>query len=146
MPVSVQICECCPVVIDWYLMLCHTQCHQSPTWSIQWPDTSKCVSAPSPLQVSNHSDKVQSLLALMCFLKERCESHQSPRNFVDSSTGRKVLPILITGGISTLDRGAVKSMTLHLWVGNLKPFLVTHSCIPFTACCKGLSMVSRERP
>ena len=35
---------------------------------------------------------------LMCFLNERCESHHSPRNFVDSSTGKDVFPILTTGG------------------------------------------------
>ena len=44
------------------------------------------------------------------------------------------------------DRGAVKCMTLHLWAANLKPFLVAHSCMAFTACCRCLSMVSRERP
>ena len=65
---------------------------------------------------------------LMCFLNERCESHHSPRNFVDSSTGRSVFPILTIGGLSARDRGAVKCMTLHLWAANLKPFLVAHSC------------------
>ena len=73
---------------------------------------------------------------LMCFLKERCESHHSPRNFVESSTDRNVSPILIAGGLGTLDRGAVKCMTLHLWAANLKPFLVAHSCMAFTPCCK----------
>ena len=75
---------------------------------------------------------------LMCFLKESCESHHSPRNFIDSSTGRNVFPILIVGGLWTLDWGAVKCMTLHFWAANLKPFLVTHSCIASTACCKCL--------
>ena len=84
---------------------------------------------------------------LMCFLKERCESsHHSPRNLVDSSTGRGVLPILMLGSLWTFDRGAVKCTTLHLWAANLKPFLVAHSCIAFTACCKCLSVVSKERP
>ena len=83
---------------------------------------------------------------LMCFLNERCESHQSPRNFVDSSTGRSVFPILTMGGLWARDRGAVKCTTLHLWAANLKPFLVAHSCMEFTACCRCLSMVSRERP
>ena len=45
-----------------------------------------------------------------------------------------------------LTRGAVKCMTLHFWAANLKPFLVAHSCMEFIACCKCLSMVSRERP
>ena len=83
---------------------------------------------------------------LMCFLNERCESHHSPRNFVDSSTGRSVFPILTMGGLWARDRGAVKCMTLHLWAANLKPFLVAHSSMAFTACCRCLSMVSRERP
>ena len=39
------------------------------------------------------------LSALMCFLKARCESRHSPRNFVDSSTGRGVFPILMFGGL-----------------------------------------------
>ena len=83
---------------------------------------------------------------LMCFLNERCESHHSPRNFVDSSTSRSVFPILTMGGLWARDRGAVKCMTLHLWAANLKPFLVAHSSMAFTACCRCLSMVSRERP
>ena len=83
---------------------------------------------------------------LMCFLNESCESHHSPRNFVDSSTGRSVFPILTMGGLWARDRGAVKCMTLHLWAANLKPFLVAHSSMAFTACCRCLSMVSRERP
>ena len=73
---------------------------------------------------------------LMCFSNERCESHHSPRNFVDSSTDRNVFPILTMGGLWARDRGAVKCMTLHLWAANLKPFLVAHSCMAFTACCR----------
>ena len=83
---------------------------------------------------------------LMCFLNERCESHHSPRIFVDSSTSRSVFPILTMGGLWARHLGGVKCMTLHLWAANLKPFLVAHSCMAFTACCRCLSMVSRERP
>ena len=83
---------------------------------------------------------------LMCFLNERCESHHSQRNFVDSSTGKSVFPILAMGGLWIRDRDAVKCMTLHLWAANLNPFFVAHSCMAFTACCRCLSMVSRERP
>ena len=75
-----------------------------------------------------------------------CESHHSPRNFADSSTGSNVSPIMIAGGLWILDSGAVKCMILHLWAANLKPFLVVHSCAAFTACCICLSMVPRERP
>ena len=83
---------------------------------------------------------------LMCFLNESCESHHSPRNFVDSSTGRSVFPILTMGGLWARESGAVKCMTLHLWAANLKPFLVAHTPMAFTACYRCLSMVSRERP
>ena len=83
---------------------------------------------------------------LMCFLNEGCESHHRPKNLVDSSTGRSVLPILTMAGLWTRDRGAVKCATLHLWAANLKSFLVAHSCMALTACCRCLSMVSRERP
>ena len=86
------------------------------------------------------------LSTLMCFLNERWESHHCPRNFMDSSTGRSVFPILTMGGLWARDRGAVKCMTLHLWAANLKPFLVAHSCMAFTARCRCLSMVSRECP
>ena len=82
----------------------------------------------------------------MCFLNERCESHHSPRNFVDSSTGSSVFQILAMGGLWARDRDAVKCMTLHLWAAILKPFLVAHSCMAFIACYRCLFMVSRERP
>ena len=75
-----------------------------------------------------------------------CESHHSPRSFVDSSTGRSMSLILIVGGLWALYRGAVKCTTLHLWAANLNPFLVAHSCMAFTACSRSLSMVSRQRP
>ena len=79
---------------------------------------------------------------LMCFLKERCESHHSPRYLVDSSTGRGVFPILMLESLWTLDRGAVKCTTLHLWAANLKPFLVGHSCRP--KFCYSLCWGSRK--
>ena len=84
--------------------------------------------------------------SLMCFLNEKCESHHSRRNFVDSSTGKSAFPILTMGGLWTRDCGAVKCMTLHLWAANLKPLLVAHSCVAFTACCRCIFMMSRERP
>ena len=92
----------------------------------------------------------------MCFLKEPLL--HSPRNFVDTSTGRSVSLILIVcvcvrvcrgggggggggGGVWALFRGAVKCTTLHLWAANLKPFPVAHICMAFTACCRCLSTV-----
>ena len=71
---------------------------------------------------------------LMCFLNDRRESQHSPRNFVDSSVG---------GRLWARDRGAVKCMTLHLWAANLKPFLVAHSSMAFTACYRCLYGVQR---
>ena len=106
------------------------------------PSHSKWVTTPMRLTAFLHCV----FSTLMCFLNDRCESHHSPRNFVDYSTGRSVFPILTMGGLWARDRGAVKCMTLHLWAANLKPFLVAHSCMVFTACCRCLSMVSRERP
>ena len=106
------------------------------------PPHFKCATTRMRLRASLH----WVFSALMCSLKERCESHHSPRNFVDSSTGRSVSLILIVGGLWALYRGAVKCTTLHLWAAKLNPFLVAHSCMAFTVCCKCLSMVSRERP
>ena len=103
------------------------------------PPHFKCATIRMRLKASLHS-------ALICFLKERLESHQRPSNFVDSSTGRGVLPILAVGGRWVRERGAVKCTTLHLCAANLKPFPVAHSCMALTACCKCLSMVSMERP
>ena len=106
------------------------------------PPHFKCATTRMRFRTSLHSV----FSALMCFLKERWESYQSLRNFVDSSTGRGVFPILVFGGHWTLVQGAVKCTTLHLWATNLKPFPVAHSCMALTACCKCLSMVSKERP
>ena len=65
MPVSVQSYECCPVVVGWCLMLCHTQCNHSQTWNEQWHGTaSRVCLCPLPFQVSDHSNEVESLLAL----------------------------------------------------------------------------------
>ena len=147
-PILLQHCGCYRVGVGRYLMLCHIQYIHSLAWIGQWP----CIASGECL-CPRPTSSVRPLgwgwgppCCLQCFLKERCESHQSLRNFVDSSTGRGVLPILIFGGRWTLVRGAVKCMTLHLWAANLKPFSVAHPCMALTACCKCLSMVSRERP
>ena len=129
MPVSIPSCGCCPVVVDRCLMLSHTQCNRSPAWSEQWPGTASEVcfdllptSDEQPLGWGwEHPCTVFS--TLMCFLSEMCESHHSPRNFVDSSAGRSVFPTLTMGDLWVRDRGAVKCTTLHLWAANLKPFL-----------------------
>ena len=152
MPVSVHCYERCPVVVGWCLIPCHTQCNHSPTWNEQWHGTASRVSlSPPHFKWATTRMRLRPSLhcvfsTLMCFLNEGCESHHSPRNFVDSSTGRSVFPILTMGGLWARDRGAVKCMTLHLWAANLKPFLVAHSPMAFTVCYRCLSMVSRERP
>ena len=43
MPVSIESYGCCPVVVDWCLMLSHTQCNRSPGWSERWPGTASGV-------------------------------------------------------------------------------------------------------
>ena len=67
------------------------------------PPHFKCATTRMRLRASLHLV----FSALMCFLNERRESHQSPRNFVDSSTGRGVLSILTVGGRWVLERVAV---------------------------------------
>ena len=104
-PVLAQRSGCCQVVVNWYWMLCHTQYIHNLAWNEQWSGTASAVCL-CPLPTSS----VQPLgwdwaslhwffSALMCSLKERCESNHSPRNFVDSSTGRSVSLILIVGGL-----------------------------------------------
>ena len=103
-PVLVQYCGCCQVVVNWHGILCHTQCIHNLAWSEQWSGTAsavclcppphfKCATTRMRLRASLH----RAFSTLMCSLKERCESHHSPRNFVDSSTGRSVSLILILG-------------------------------------------------
>ena len=83
----------------------------------------------------------------MCSLKEVCKFHHSPRNFVDSSTGRGVSLILIMGGVSGLCVRLQWNVQLYfLWAANLNTFFVARFCMAFIACCRCLSMVSRERP
>ena len=142
MPVSVQSYECCQVVVGWCLMLCHTQCNQSnlerrmARYSIESvslsPPHFRWVTTRMRLRASSHC-----LQHTDVFLKWEVRVLPHPRNFVDSSTGRSVFPILTMGGLWTQDRGAVKCTTLHLWAANLKTF--AHSCMEFTACCRCLS-------
>ena len=121
--VLIQCCGCCPVVTGLNSMLCYTQCTHSPASSKQWLGKASGVCLyPYPLQVCNYTHEVDDLLAMgfkyLCLLKERCESHHKPKNFIESSTGRMVFPILTVVGLWTLDQGVVKCMTLHLWAAN----------------------------
>ena len=151
MAVSIPSYGYCPVVVDRCLMLNHTQCNRSPAWTEQWPGTVSEVSQSPHFKWATTRMRLRASLhcvfsTMMCFLNEMCESHHSRRNFVDPSTGRSVFPTLTVRGLWVRHRVAVKCMTLHSWAANLKPYLVAHSCMSFTACCKCLSMVFRERP
>ena len=75
---------------------------------------------------------------------------QLPANKTLSQTDYNIMlywinvPIIVLW--ASFQDDAVKCTTLHLWAANLKPFLVAHSCMAFTACCRCLFMISRERP
>ena len=64
-PVLLQHYGCYPVGVGRYLMLCHTQYIRNLAWIGQWPCTAsgECL-CPAPLQVCDHSDKVEGLLVL----------------------------------------------------------------------------------
>ena len=42
-PVLAQRCGCCQVVVNWYWMLCHTQCIHNLAWNEQWSGTASIV-------------------------------------------------------------------------------------------------------
>ena len=145
-----QPCGCCLVVVDWYLMLCQAQYICNLVWNGQWSGTASgeylCLLPASSMQTLGWDWGHSVFSVVMCFLKERCESRPSPRNFVDCSTGRGVLPSLTEWDYWTLGCDVVECTTLHSRAANLKSLVVAHSCMAFTACCKCLSMVSREPP
>ena len=96
----------------------------------------ECVSVPSPFKWATTRMRLRASLhcvfsTLMCFLNERWESHHSPRNFVDSSTGKSVFQILTMGGLWARDRGQwnVWHCTCGLQPGShsLSPIPVWHS-------------------
>ena len=153
MPVSVQSYECCPVVVGWCLMPCHTQCNHSQTWNEQWHGTASRVYL-CPLPISSERPlgwgweppcTVSS--AHWCASEMR---GASPTTDQGTSWTPPLAEVCFQssqlGDLWARDRGAVKCMTLHLWAANLKAFLVAHSCMAFTACCRCLFMVSREGP
>ena len=148
-PVSIQSCVCCPVAVVWYPKLCHTQYYHSPAWSEQWPGTASevclCVlptSSEQPL-AWGWAPPCTASSAHWCFFIEGRESHHSMRNFVDSSTGRGVFPILMLGGLWILDRGAVKCTNFCTFSSKPK----TVPCCPFLYgiyCLLKMFMVSRD--
>ena len=148
MPVSVHSYECCPFVVGWcWCCAIHNATIVKLGKTNGTVQNQECL---CPLLISSErplgwgwEPPCTVFSTLVCFLNERCESQHSPRNFVDSSNGRSVFPVLTMGDFWARDRGAVKCMTLHLWATNLKPFLVVHSCMAFTACCKCIYGVQR---
>ena len=129
-------------------MLCHTQYIHNLTWNEQWSGTASAVCL-CPLPTSS----VQALgwdweppciesLVHWCALWRRG---------ANPTTAQGILLIPQLAGVCHQSwlcgaSGAVKCTTLHLCAANLNPFLVAHSCMAFTACCRCLSMVSMERP
>ena len=68
MPVSIQNYSCCPITLDWYSLLCHKQCNQDQLGANNGPvQHQKCVSVPSPFQVGDHLDELQSLVVLCLY-------------------------------------------------------------------------------
>ena len=145
-PVLIQWCENCLVVVGLCLMLCHTQCIRNLDWNKQWFSRAPVVClCPLPIGLDLGRLCAESLTNWRVFLEREVQLHHSLRDFVDSSTDRNASLILILECIWVVDRGAVKCVNLHLWATNLKPILVAHSCMAFTACCRCHPLVSRGR-
>ena len=59
--VSLQHCGCCPVVVDCYWVLCHTQCIRNLAWGEQWSGSASVVSLPhSMIRALLHLDGLES--------------------------------------------------------------------------------------
>ena len=150
---SIPSYGCCPVVVDQCFMLSHTQCNHSPTWSKQWPGTASEVglgllptSNEQPLEWGWETPCTVSLAHWYALYEWDVQVPPQPKELCWLLHWQKCVSNPHSRGIWVQDRGAVKCTTLHLWATNLKPFLVAHSCMAFTACCKYLAMVFRERP
>ena len=152
MPVSIPCYGCCPVVPDWCLMLCHTQCNGNPAWSEQWPGVASEVSlSPPRFKCATTRMRLRASLrsvfsTLMCFLNEMCRSHHRPRNFVDSS----MVEVCFESSQSEASKPVIGvqwnvrlcTCRLQTWNHSLLLMPVWH-LLPAVKC---LPMVSRERP
>ena len=134
----VQLCGCCKVVVNWYWVLCHTQYVLNLAWGGRWCGTASLVCL-CPIPTSS----VQPLgwywepsctgsIAHWCASWRRCKSNHSPRNVVDSSTGRGVTDpdFDLGGGLWTLF-GAQWNAQLNIyglqtWNRALLPIPVWH--------------------
>ena len=158
MPVSIQCCGYCPVVVDGYSMLCHTQCNHSPDLNEKWPGVASKVcfcplptSSGRPLGWGSDPPCTVSLAHWCPWRKEGCASHHSPRNFVDSSTSRNVSPILIAGGLWTLDwvqcNVWLYTYELQTWNHFLLPIPVLHLLLlQMSLRCPGSAHENTELP
>ena len=140
MPILIQCIGYCPVVVGWYLMLCKkTKKKNHPSSSLERTVARYSVSSefcPFPL------GEIEGIPALY---------FSSTVGFWRKDANPTIAQgILLTPGLAGMrhqpfDRVAKKSTNLHLWTAKLKPFLVAYPCMPFTACWKCLSVVSRKR-
>ena len=132
--------------------LSHTQCNRSPAWSERWPGTASevclCLLPTSNEQPLGWGWEPPCILSLAhwCASWMRGASPTTAQGTLFTPPLAEVCFQSSQWGVWARDQGAVKCKTLHLWAANLKPFLFAYSCMAFTACCKCLSMVSRERP
>ena len=135
-PVWAQRCGCCQVVLNWYWMLWHTQyIHNSLERTMVGYSISSVSLSPPHFKCAITQRRLRASLhwvfsALMCSKKVMCESHHSPRNFVDSSTGRSVSLILIVG-VCGLCVGVQWNVQLYIyglqtWNHSLLPIPVWH--------------------
>ena len=113
----------CRRLVDCCLMLCHIQCNHSQTWNEQSHSTASRV-CPCPLPIWSERPLEWGWVSLhcvfstlMCSLNEKCESHHSPRNFVDSSTGRSVSNPHKGGSLSP--RPWLRSTNLHFVIDSI---------------------------
>ena len=132
--VLLQHFGCCPVVVGCYLMLCHTQCIHNPAQNEHWSSATSVMSRSPPhfkcatILLRSRASFHWVISSLMWFLNERWVLHQSPRDYVDSLTGRSAWPIVIVGisGLWIEVQWNAKLYICGLWIWNhaLLPILV----------------------
>ena len=116
-PVLVQHCGCCQVVVNWYGMLCHTQYIHNLAWSEQWSGTASVVclcplptSSVQPLGWDWEPPCTESL-AHWCASWRRGANPTTAQGILLIPQLARVSLILIVGDHWALFRGAVKCTT-----------------------------------
>ena len=152
MPVSIRCYGYCTAVIGWCLMLCHTLYNPSPAWSKQWPSITSAVRL-CPLPTSSERPlrwgwEPPCTVPLACWCAFKWKVGVLPLSkelrwllhwqkcVSNPHSGGSLSPIGVQWNVSFCTCGPA----------NLEPFLVTHSCMAFTAYYKWLSIVSRKCP